>query len=158
MLVNAQAVLLDTLSSDNKKTISKSALVDTRRCFRQNAASLPILIDIALANAQTCTPSYRNAVLIGAMIDTSIRLKDKTVNGRQMVATASGKLTDYYVKNVVSSRTVPLTPVLDAFRDFVHEFVSKEQFMQEFVPVLDKMILRSPEVALRGMVIPLLLR
>ncbi|KAG0169361.1 translational activator of GCN4 [Apophysomyces sp. BC1015] len=148
MLINAQALLLDTLADDSKKTISKSAFVEVRRCIRQNAASIPVLIDLAMANAQTCSPSYRNAVLIGVIVDTSLRLKITSVDGKQMVEEAKGKLTDYYLKNVVSSRTAVRVPAMDAFRDFVHHAVSKDTFIKEYVPVLEKMMLRSPEIVL----------
>ncbi|KAF7728036.1 translational activator of GCN4 [Apophysomyces ossiformis] len=148
MLLNGQALLLDTLADDNKKTISKSAFVEVRRCMRQNASSIPVLMDLAMANAQTCTPSYRNAVLIGVMVDTSLRLKIKSIDGKQMVHEAKSKLTDYYLKNVISSRTAIGIPAMDAFRDFLHYEVSKEDFLKDYVPVLEKMMLRSPEIVL----------
>lgn len=151
-LVNAQALLLDTLVCDqDRKTISKSALVEVRRTIRQNATAIPTLIDAALSNAQTCTPSYRNAVLIGTIIDTSLRLKQKlTEQGQQMIVDAKSQLNEYYLKNIMSARTAAPVPVLDAFGDFVHSFVPEDVFTKEYVPVIEKIMLRSPEVALRG--------
>ncbi|KAI8374572.1 armadillo-type protein [Radiomyces spectabilis] len=147
-LVNAQALLLDGFANDQKKTIAKSALVDVRRTVRQNATAIPTLLDIALANASTVTPSYRNAVLIGTIIDTSLRLKVNASSGKQYIDDAKSKLISYYLKNIVSSRTAVTTSAMDAFRDFMHFTVPEDTFVSECVPVFEKMMLRSPEVAL----------
>ncbi|KAI9312237.1 armadillo-type protein [Dichotomocladium elegans] len=156
-LVNAQAILLDTLVYDERKTIAKSALVDVRRTIRQNHTAIPTLLELAMADAATSVPSYRNAVLIGTIIDTSLHLKNNlAAKGRQMIEDAKLTITEYYLKNVVSSRTAASNPVLDAFGYFVHEFVPEETFEKDYIPVMDKMLLRSPEIALRalGRIVP----
>ncbi|KAI8639859.1 armadillo-type protein [Parasitella parasitica] len=146
-ILNAQAVLIDSLVDDCKKSISKSAIADTRRAIRFNAAAIPVMIDVALANAQTCTPSYRNAVLLGIMIDVSLRLKTRS-DGKSMIENAEPRLTEYYLKNVVSSRAAVHPAALDAFNDFISQIITKEKFEAEYLPILDKMMLRSPEVVL----------
>ena len=149
-LVNSQAILLDTLVDEKrKKTITKSALVDVRRTIRHNATVIPDLFESAFANAATATPSYRNAVLIGTIVDVSLRLKQpKGIDGKALID--QQKVTDYYLKNVVSARTAAPTPVLDAFGDFISTFVDHDTFTKDFLPTFDKMMLRSPEVASRG--------
>lgn len=148
-VVNAQAILIDSLVSDNKKSISKSAVADVRRTIRLNAEAIPTIIDVALANAQTCTPSFKNAVLIGIVIDSSLRLKTRS-DGKQMIENAESKLTDYYLKNVISSRTMVHPAALDAFNDYVRVIITKDKFDSQLLPVLDKIMLRSPEVVLQG--------
>ncbi|KAI9261620.1 armadillo-type protein [Phascolomyces articulosus] len=149
-LINAQAILLDTLVDDKRKrTIAKSALADVRRTIRQHASSIPTLFESAFANAATATPSYRNAVLVGTLVDVSLRLKKKGVDGRALID--QQKITDYYLKNVVSARTAAPTPVLDAFGDFIQTFVDQDTFTKDFLPTFDKMMLRSPDIASRAL-------
>jgi hypothetical protein len=150
-ILNAQAVLIDSLVDDGKKTISKSAIADVRRTIRLNADAIPIIIDVALANAQTCTPSFKNAVLIGTVIDVSLRLKTRS-DGKAMIEDAESRLTEYYLKNIVSSRSAVHKAALDSFNDFITHIVTKEKFETEYIPVLDKMMLRSPEIVLQGKV------
>ncbi|KAI8144145.1 armadillo-type protein [Fennellomyces sp. T-0311] len=149
-LINAQALLLETLVGDEKKkTIAKSALADARRTIRQNASAIPLLFETALSNAQTVSPSHRNAVLIGTIVDVSIRLK--TIDGTKFVEDVKQKLIDYYLKNIVSSKSAGSSAVLDAFGDFINTFVTEEVFTKEFVPTFEKMMLRSPEMASRAL-------
>ncbi|CAO3663041.1 unnamed protein product [Rhizopus stolonifer] len=149
-VLNAQAMLIDSLVNDTKRSISKSGIADVRRTVRSNAEAIPIIIDVALANAQTCTPSFKNAVLIGIVIDCSLRLKTRS-DGKQMIENLEERLTDYYLKNVVSSRTVVHDAALDAFNDYIRHFITKDKFESHFLPVLDKMMLRSPEVVLQAL-------
>lgn len=148
-ILNAQAVLIDSLVDDAKKTISKSAIADVRRTIRLNADAIPTIIDVALANAQTVTPSFKNAVLIGTVIDVSLRLKTRS-DGKSMIENAESRLTEYYLKNIVSSRSAVHKAALDSFNDFITYIVTKETFETEYIPVLDKMMLRSPEIVLQG--------
>lgn len=148
-ILNAQAVLIDSLVDDSRKSIGKSAVADVRRTIRLNADAIPTMMDVALANASTCTPSYRNAVLIGTIIDVSLRLKTRS-DGKAMIEHAEARLTEYYLKNIVSSRTAVHTAALDSFNDFITHIVTKQKFEAEYLPVLDKMMLRSPEIVLLG--------
>ncbi|KAG2190049.1 hypothetical protein INT46_000027 [Mucor plumbeus] len=152
-ILNAQAVLIDSLVDNGRKSIGKSAIADVRRTIRLFADAIPTMIDVALANAQTCAPSYKNAVLIGAIIDVSLRLKNRS-DGKSMIESAESRLTEYYLKNVVSSRTAVHTAALDSFNDFISQIVTKEKFEAEYLPVLDKMMLRSPEIVLLARTTP----
>lgn len=143
-LLNAQALLLDSLMADGRKSVAKGALTDVRRTFRNNAPAIPTFLDV-LSKQQ----SPRYAVSLGTAIDTSLRLK-RHPGGRDMVAAAKPKIVDYYLKQVMGARTVPSDATLDAFHDFVHEFVDENTLKSDFLPSLDKLMLRSPEVVLRG--------
>jgi hypothetical protein len=148
-ILSAQAVLIDSLVDDGKKTIAKSSVADVRRTIRLNADAIPIMIQVALANAQTCTPSFKNAVLIGTIIDVSLRLKNRD-DGKTMIENVESQLTEYYLKNIVSSRTAVHNAALNSFNDFIETVITKEKFETEYLPVLDKMMLRSPEIVLQG--------
>lgn len=148
-VLSAQAVLLDSLVDDAKKGISQSAVADVRRTFRLNAEAIPTIIDVALANAQTASPSYKNAVLIGTVIDVSLRLKTRS-DGKAMIENAESQLSEYYLKNIISSRTAIHPAAARSFNDFIRFIITKEKFESEYLPVLDKMMLRSPEIVLGG--------
>ncbi|KAG2194137.1 hypothetical protein INT47_004207 [Mucor saturninus] len=149
-ILSAQAVLIDSLVDDGKKTIAKSAVADVRRTIRLHADAIPVMLQVALANAQTCTPSFKNAVLIGTIVDVSLRLKNRE-DGPVMIKNVEHQLTEYYLKNIVSSRTAVHAAALDAFHDFVQSNITKEKFEAEYLPVLDKMMLRSPEIVLQAL-------
>jgi hypothetical protein len=70
-----------------------------------------------------------------------------------MIQDTEAQLTEYYLKNIVSSRTAVHTAALDAFNDFINTIVTKEKFEAEYLPVLDKMMLRSPEIVLHGKIV-----
>lgn len=148
-IISAQAVLIDSLVDDGKKTIAKSSIADVRRTIRLNADAIPTIIQVALANAQTCTPSFKNAVLIGSIIDVSLRLKNGT-DGKTMIENIEPQLTEYYLKNIVSSRTAVHKAALESFYDFIKNIITQQKFEAEYLPVLDKMMLRSPEIVLQG--------
>lgn len=148
-IISAQAVLIDSLVDDGKKTIAKSSIADVRRTIRLNADAIPTIIQVALANAQTCTPSFKNAVLIGSIIDVSLRLKNRT-DGKTMIENIEPQLTEYYLKNIVSSRTAVHKAALESFNDFIKNIITQQKFEAEYLPVLDKMMLRSPEIVLQG--------
>ncbi|KAI8992465.1 armadillo-type protein [Pilobolus umbonatus] len=150
LVLNSQAVLLDSLMNDKKKSISKSAMADVRRTIRLNSSAIPHIINVALTNAQTCTPSFKNAVLIGTVIDCSLRLKTRS-DGKTMIDNVQPQLSDYYLKNIISSRVLPNSGVLDAFKDFITHIITEETFKSEYIPVLDKMMLRSPEIVLQAL-------
>jgi hypothetical protein len=150
-IVSAQAVLIDSLVDDRKKTIGRSAVADVRRTMRLNADAIPTILDVSLANAQTCTPSFKNAVLIGTIIDVSLRLKART-DGKIMIENVESRLTDYFLMNIVSSRNAVHKAALQSFNDFIKNIVAKEKFEAEYLTVLDKMMLRSPEIVLQGMI------
>ncbi|GAA5801232.1 hypothetical protein HPULCUR_006676 [Helicostylum pulchrum] len=149
-IVSAQAVLIDSLVDDGKKTIAKSSIADVRRTIRLNADAIPTIIQVALANAQTCTPSFKNAVLIGSIVDVSLRLKNRT-DGKTMIENLEPQLTEYYLKNIVSSRTAVHKAALESFNDFIKNIITQQKFEAEYLPVLDKMMLRSPEIALQAL-------
>lgn len=153
-ILSAQAVLIDSLVDDGKKTIAKSAIADVRRTIRLHADAIPVMLQVALANAQTCTPSFKFAVLIGTIIDVSLRLKNRE-DGPIMIKNVQHQLTEYYLKNIVSSRTPVHPAALNAFHDFIQSNITKETFEAEYLPVLDKMMLRSPEIVLQGKKHPL---
>jgi hypothetical protein len=49
-------------------------LIDNNNLFK-NASHIPSYISYLISNAKACNPVYRNAVLLGTVIDCSLRLR-----------------------------------------------------------------------------------
>ncbi|CAO3601365.1 unnamed protein product [Absidia cylindrospora] len=144
--VNGQGLLIDSLGDDStKRSLWHSSVSHVRRSFRNQATHIPRLFDTALTN-----PS--NAVLIGILIDVSLHLK--RVDGKALYLTTTTRepqLIDYYLKNIISSRTPLRHAAMVAFGGFIHAIVDEAKFRAQFLPVLEKMMLRSPEIALQAL-------
>ncbi|CAO3633857.1 unnamed protein product [Cunninghamella echinulata] len=148
MIVNTQGILIESLgtSSSDKPSIWKSAIADTRRPFRNHPKRIPELFKYALANSSTCTPTYINAILIGTIVDVCFHLKH--TDGKPFVVDMQSSLIDYYLKNIISSRSAVPQSSMVALNAFISTMITQDIFEQQFLPVLEKMMLRSPEVVL----------
>ncbi|KAM3583875.1 translational activator of GCN4 [Umbelopsis sp. WA50703] len=150
-LTKSQAILLSGLAEEKRKGIRNSAFSDTRRCIRQNASFIPALIDILVGDATTITPSYRNTVLVGTVVDCALRLKGKKIDGKAMVEQKKADLIQFYLQSVISSKTAVPTSAMVALNDFVRNNVTEADFEKNLMPVLEKMMLRAPELVLRDL-------
>lgn len=150
-LTKSQAILLSGLAEEKRKGIRNSAFSDTRRCIRQNASFIPVLIDILASDVATITPSYRNTVLVGTIVDCALRLKGKKIDGKAMVEQKKADLIQFYLQSVISSKTAVPTAAMVALNDFVRNNITEDDFEKNLMPVLEKMMLRAPELVLRGM-------
>jgi hypothetical protein len=54
----------------------------------------------------------------------------------------------YYSTHILGSKTPVPRYVSAAFKEFLHEFVDEKTLTEKLLPVSEKMLLRSPEVAL----------
>jgi hypothetical protein len=149
-LLQSQAVLLSGLADEKRKGLRQSAFSDTRRCIRQNAAFIPSLLDILMRDVSKYNPSYQNTVLVGTLVDCALRLKGKKVDGKAMVEQKRAEITQFYLQSVISSKTPVPTASMVALNDFVRNNVTESDFEANFMPVLEKMMLRAPELVLRG--------
>ncbi|KAI8072432.1 armadillo-type protein [Gongronella butleri] len=146
--IDAQALLLLSLADGAKASIYKSGLSDIRRTFRNHASSIPRLLDTALVSPQATV--HGNGIIIGTLIDVCLHLKN--ADGKAMYLDDKAPvLRDYYVKHVISAKTRVRPSALRALDSLVHTFVDAEYFETQFVPVLEKMMLRSPEVVLSSL-------
>ncbi|KAI7873032.1 armadillo-type protein [Spinellus fusiger] len=145
--VQIQALLLYSLRFDTKKTMINSAYTDTRRCIRATRKFIPTYFSLLFSTSQTCNPLYRNAILISTIVDTCFRLRPKSL-GEQLVEDVKNQLSDYYINTIISSKTDVPTVIVTSFYEFFNRMVSEEMFIKDYVPVLDKMLLRSPDTAL----------
>lgn len=149
-ILHSQAVLLSGLADEKRKGIRHSALSDTRRCIRKNATYISELLDVLMSDATKITPSYQNTVLVGTIVDCALRLRHNEVDGKAIVEQKKTEITQFYVQSVISSKTAVPTASMVALNDFVRSNVTEADFEANFMPVLEKMMLRAPELVLRG--------
>ncbi|CAI2178661.1 6583_t:CDS:10, partial [Funneliformis geosporum] len=151
-LVDAQAILLHSLISENekRKNIKRSALFDVRRSIRKSPFDIPSYISYLISNAKTCNPIYKNAVLLGTVIDCSLRLR-KSI-GKSYVENAKDEIIQYYITAIASSKTPVPKISADALHDFMNVVVTEEDFRIKLTPVLEKQLLRAPEIVLNVLI------
>ncbi|KAL1923463.1 uncharacterized protein VTP21DRAFT_8443 [Calcarisporiella thermophila] len=145
VLVNAQAILMDGIAGEQRKGLRESSFVDTRRCIRKNASAIPAYF--SLLTKGTTNPPYRNAVLLGIVIDVALRLK--SMDGKELVEKEKESIIKFYLTNILASKQKVTGPAMNAFHDFIANIVSEADFRDVIAPQLEKVILRSPEVVLK---------
>ncbi|RUS31239.1 hypothetical protein BC938DRAFT_478212 [Jimgerdemannia flammicorona] len=150
-LLNAQAILIDGLLLEHRKGIRHGAVTDVRRCIRRNTHAIPSYLVALSSSATSTTPAYRNAVLLGIVVDVALRLKKKGSNGHEVVALHKDRIIKFYLTGVISSKTPVSVPAMEALHDFLKESVARGDFEKEFLPVLERMMLRAPEIVLKAL-------
>ncbi|GAA5827172.1 hypothetical protein JCM11251_001152 [Rhodosporidiobolus azoricus] len=133
-----------------KEGLKHTALVITRRAVRSRPTSIARLIrTLAAAKVE---PSYRNGPLIGLAVDVALRLKDgkgQVGKGDALVEEVKDIVNDFYLTNVVTSKTVPPTHVLTSLHDFFsHTLTSPSPVLSTFLPAFEKALARASEPAL----------
>ncbi|CAG8784288.1 11230_t:CDS:2, partial [Racocetra persica] len=147
-LVDAQAVLLYSLTYENekRKSVTNSAITGVRHCIRKNASHIPSYIKYLTSSVKSCNVMYSDAVLLGTVVDCSLRLKKE--NGRAFVESAKDDIIQFYITGIASSKTTVPKTSKDALRDFIKFIVTEEDFQTKLIPVFEKLLLRAPEIIL----------
>ncbi|TKY88745.1 hypothetical protein EX895_002376 [Sporisorium graminicola] len=156
-LVHLLATTYDALLADStgRDSVRKNAITLTRRTLRNAHAFLPQLIHTLCAAATPAT-ALRSAALLGEAVGVCVRLRAGSEQvkgapdgvGRGYVHQAKKEILAFYSTHLVASKT-PVSPhSLRAFDDFIAEQVSEQDLTSTLRPQLEKMLLRSPEVAL----------
>ncbi|PLW51845.1 hypothetical protein PCASD_00862 [Puccinia coronata f. sp. avenae] len=153
-LVNALGSLLDSMQDPllNRPAFQKSANVIVRRAIRNNQTKIPKLFEILTG----ATSSSVNASLLGVIIDVSLRLRigKEPIKGARdgvgvgYVVTFKGQILDWWITQILGSRSVLPPWTTSAFRDFSQQILTQEDFTQTLISPATKFLLRSPEVAL----------
>ncbi|KAG9284337.1 hypothetical protein G9A89_007492, partial [Geosiphon pyriformis] len=149
-LIDLQAILLDSLvnEKEKRKSVTRSAVVDVRRCVRKNYTHIPAIIN-HLTQSKKGSASFPNAVLLGTVIDCALRLKKN--NDRAFVDNAKDDIIQFYLTSIASSKIPVPTQTADAFHDFIHCTVVEQDFQEKFIPTLEKLLLRAPEIILNAL-------
>ncbi|KNZ52619.1 hypothetical protein VP01_34g8 [Puccinia sorghi] len=153
-LVNALGSLLDSMqdSLHNRPAFQKSAMVIVRRTIRNNPKEIPRLFEIL-----TCSTSPSvNSSLLGVVIDVSLRLRvgKEPVKGARdgvgmgYVMTFKNQILDWWITQILGSRSILPSWTTSAFRDFSQQILTQDDLTNSVMTPATKFLLRSPEVAL----------
>ncbi|CAI7661758.1 unnamed protein product [Penicillium pancosmium] len=153
IIVDAKA-LENCFAHTPKLPVKQSALRVTRRALRAVFSSLAFGEEaIRQSISQLTTDAVagnKNALFLGVISGVCARLP-----ARKPVLEESKKaILDYYVKEIVSSKTVVPAHVAEGMSDFFTSFVTSEDVATELVPPMEKSMLRAPEVVLTGVIPP----
>jgi hypothetical protein len=164
-LINSLALLTDAIESretdPSTSTLHPTAKINRFRrkvgiriwrVIRDIRESIPTIIDIF---TKSSTP--KSAVLLRHVVGVCLRLKSsakRPLNGRQTLEESEGKIVDWYTTNVLGSKVVVGRHTSGALNEFHKEFVDIETLSGKVLPTAEKMLLRSPEVALDCMSLP----
>ncbi|CAG8528557.1 17533_t:CDS:10, partial [Acaulospora morrowiae] len=151
-LIDSQATLLNSLvhETEKKKSVTKSAITDVRRCIRKNSAHIQSYITYLITGSKSCIPTYRNAILLGVVIDCSLRLKGGST--RTYVENAKDEIIQFYITAIASSKSAVTKTSAGALHDFMKQIVTEEDFRTKLMPTLEKLLLRAPEITLNVLI------
>ncbi|CCA74203.1 related to translation activator GCN1 [Serendipita indica DSM 11827] len=149
-LVTAMALLLDLLLDTQvttKEPLRKSAVVQQRRAIRSSPEHIKPLVAACTVSTGSTPSDIRNAPLIGTAYDVTLHLKDSEKR-QQLLGDLKTPFLQFYIGSILSSKTAPPTQSLNAFVSFIGDGVDPGIFSTQLMPVIEKMLLRSPEVCL----------
>ncbi|EST09400.1 protein of unknown function DUF3554 [Kalmanozyma brasiliensis GHG001] len=156
-LVQLLATTHDTILSDTigRDSVRKNAVALTRRKLRKAHACLPRLMSILCATP-TPAAAIRSSALLGEAVGVCTRLRagsEQTKGapsgiGRGYIKDVKKEILAFYSTQIVASKTAVPEHSLRAFDDFVADQVTEQDLSATLRPQLEKMLLRSPEVAL----------
>ncbi|KAK3485126.1 armadillo-type protein [Neurospora crassa] len=139
----------------SRGTVSKSALVITRRGLRKLAAGddrEKVIEEAVKALAAKGTqPTAKYAVLLGVIAGVCSR-KPEAV---PIIEKLKSQYFTFYTREIVGSKTQVPPHQAAALSDFFSSFVTLEDLDKEVFPSLEKGLLRAPEVVLNDLITPL---
>ncbi|KZW00128.1 hypothetical protein EXIGLDRAFT_696727 [Exidia glandulosa HHB12029] len=149
--VAALAVLLDALldeSREAKANIRRSAVVRARRVVRNSRKNITSILAAILDRAKTSSSPTSLVPFLGLVVDVVLHLKQPPANVDELLGPSQAGIVALYTTNVLMSRTPVPSRVYAAFSGFIRAQVDQQTLTTDVLPVMEKAMLRSPEVAL----------
>ncbi|CAK9780191.1 putative regulation of translational elongation-related protein [Cutaneotrichosporon oleaginosum] len=117
------------------------------RVLRPMRAAFPALISLLTTKVPVPT---RAAVLLGHIVSVALRAKPVKgqPEGRTVIEGQKDPLLNYYSTNILSTKTALPQHVPLALREFLANFVTESDLSGKLIPTAERMMLRSPEIAL----------
>ncbi|KAL6833031.1 armadillo-type protein [Trichoderma camerunense] len=144
-------VLEKCLRPSSKPTLAHSAIIVTRRGFRKLFSS-PTLGPENLTDAVTnltskrSTPTAKNSVTLGVIAGVAARRPVV----RPTLETLKPLYYEFYNREILGSRTALSGHISAGLGDFFSSFATLDELQTQVAPVLEKSLLRTPEVILDG--------
>lgn len=152
-LLNTLAILLDTVEARENKSYALRTIrykrrvgIKVWRMARDIRETIPAMLDLLLKST-----SWKQAVLIGHIIGVCLRLRPSTkrlFEGQKILSDYKDKILDYYAISIIGSKTALPARASSALTEFNREYVTLDVLSSKLLPTAEKMLLRSPEIAL----------
>ncbi|XP_053225790.1 eIF-2-alpha kinase activator GCN1 isoform X2 [Podarcis raffonei] len=137
-LVEVQCLLLLEVLGGSRKPVVDGAVKKLNRLWKEN----PGLVDQYLSVILSLEASQGYAGMLGLLVQFCTTQKELDVINRYKSA-----LLDFYMKNILMSKTRPQKHLLDNCAPLLR-YVSHTEFKDLVLPALQKSLLRSPENAI----------
>ncbi|XP_038618375.1 eIF-2-alpha kinase activator GCN1 [Tachyglossus aculeatus] len=134
-LVEVQCLLLLEVLGGSHKHAVDGAVKKLNKLWKEN----PGLVDQYLAVILSLEPNQNYAGMLGLLVQFCTGHKEMDVVNRHKSA-----LLEFYVKNILMSKTKPQKHLLDRCAPLLR-YVSHSEFKDQVLPILQKSLLRSPE-------------
>lgn len=151
LLAGADA-LEKCLQPHSKGGVARSALVVTRRGLRKLFA-LPqsrnknLHLAVSHLTGKGQQPVARHSLMLGVIAAVCARQPEL----RSQLETHKPKYYDFYLREVIGSRTALPVHVASGLGDFFLHFVTLDELDKVLIPAIDKALLRAPEIVLGGL-------
>lgn len=152
---DAQALEL-CVGADARSSLRESALTITRRglrkLFSRDETRAEIIHQVvSKLTAKSSSSSSRNAVMLGVVAGVCSRNEKARVDFEEK----KSDYYSYYTREIVASRSPVPSHIASALYDFFIDFSAAEDVYKEIIPLLEKAMLRAPEIVLNDLVTPL---
>lgn len=128
-----------------KVTLRKGAITRTRRVVRNHVELIPSIFDVLQAdNGIHVLP------MLGVTMGVALRLKNEkqAVLGKQAVEERKSDLLKSYLTSVLGSKTAVSSQAINSMDDLWTSLVTEDDMKTLVLPLADKMLIRTPEIAL----------
>lgn len=155
LLTDADA-LEKCLQSNSRSGVVRSAAVVTRRGFRKllspaQSREKSLTNCVTTLTAKGTQSTAKNALILGVIAGVCAR----QVTLKPLLQTLKPKYYEFYIREIIGSRTAVPEHVASGLGDFFLNFATLDEIEKELVPAIEKGLLRAPEVILGGVLKPL---
>lgn len=156
-IIESNARVLELcISESSRSNVKHSALVITRRGLRKAFSGgdtrRKVIEDaVRLLASKAPQPSARNAVMLGVIAGVCARKPE----AREVLSTQTPAYYDFYIREIIGSRTPVPGHLSNALDDFFSGFTTIEDVEKTIIPAVEKALLRAPEIVLNDLVTPL---
>lgn len=155
-ITSGLAKALETcLGASTKSGAKHSAIIVTRRAMRAVLSREPAGADILRTMVSKLTnetgSGFRNAPFLGVVCGVTARQSKRKPTMDELKV----KVFQFYAKEIVGSRVAVPAHIANGLQDLFISYATEEDLQKEVWPALEKSILRSPEVVLNGVMVPL---
>lgn len=158
ILLSYADVLEKCVGPSSRPTLAHSAIIVTRRGFRKLFNSQTLgpknLTDaVTLLTSKRSTPTAKYSIILGVIAGVTARRPALLPT----LQTLKSMYYEFYNREILGSRTTIPRHVAAGLSDFFSTCTALDEFQNSVVPPLEKSLLRTPEVALDG-VLPSLVK